>query len=162
MSRKLTLLSLVIGCFLTIGLVSEARAQSGYVLFTTVFFDDGDRVVGGISETYATYDIAYYYDAGADGLLYYTNPTEIIDGDYGEGIDDTYYDIYFGLMYGIEVDYTTNDYRPNKIVCADTIHYFRSVFTPIPFAQEPFYDPYQLSKKKPDRYESTFSDTGLR
>lgn len=119
-------------------------------MISTVEFDDQDREVGGISETYLTYDIAYYYDAVADGLLYYTNPLEIIDGDYGEGIDDTYIDIVFGLMYGIEVDYYTGDYRPNKVVCADTEHYARLVVVP----GKGFYDPYGLSLRAAGQYGS--------
>lgn len=130
----------------TIGVASHAYAGSGYVPRTTVLFDDADREAGGISETYATYDIAYYYDAGADGLLFYTSPTEIVDGDSGEGIDDLYIDFQFGLMYGIRVDYTTNDYRVNKVVCADTIHYFRPVLIPGPGAGSG-YDPYKLSEQ---------------
>lgn len=162
MRRKVFLFAVLVGSLITIGMTSKAQAQSGEAFFTTVFFDDGNHVVGGISETYATYDIAYYYDAGADGVLYYTNPTQQIDSDVGEGIDDTYYDFYFGLMYGIEVEYTTNDYRPNKIVCADTIHYFRPVYTPIPInggGYSQWYDPYQLSAMGSFSEESQYSET---
>lgn len=158
MIRKICLMSLLMGCFCLSGLTSEVSAQSGWRLFTTVFFDVDDGEVGGISETYLSYDIAYYYDAGADGLLYYVSPTETIDGDAGEGIDDIYYDIYLGVMYGIEVDYTSSDYRPNKVLCADTIHYARSVSTPIPLSQQPYYDPYQLSTRSPGKYESGHSE----
>lgn len=113
--------------------------------------------MGGISETYLTYDLATYYDAVADGLLYYTSPLAIIDGDYGEGIDDIYLDPVFGIMYGIEVDYYTNDYRPNRIICADTEHWARLVV--IPLAGEGFYDPFKLSTMTPDQYGSYHRET---
>lgn len=156
MIKTFILLWLCVG----LGFVSYTRGQSGIVGFTTVAFDDQDQIVGGISETYLTYDIAYYYDAGADGLLSYQNPYEPIDGDIGEGINDTYFDLQFGLMYGIEVDYTTNDYRRNKVACADTIHYVRLVYVPpIPFAPDPYYDPFQLGSISPGTYENSLSLT---
>lgn len=152
--KRTTVLTMIL--LLTFGLATSAFAGSGIVRGSTVEFDDQIREVGGISETYFTYDIAYYYDAVADGLLYYTNPLDVIDGDYGEGIDDTYFDIILGVMYGIKVDYTTSDYRPNKIVCADTEHYARLVVVPVP--GQGFYDPYQLSKLTPGSYESFYRE----
>lgn len=148
---------LLVGILIYLGFASSTLAQSGAVGFTTVAFDDGDQEIGGISETYLSYDLQYYYDAGADGLLSYENPYEPIDGDVGEGIDDSYFDVYFGLMLGIEVDYTTNDYRRNKIACADTIHYARLISTPVPLAPEPYYDPYQLGSITPGTYENSFT-----
>ena len=85
---------ILIGCLICLGFGVSTQAQSGIVGFTTVAFDDGDQTIGGISETYLTYDIAYYrlllryYDAGADGLLSYQSPYESVDGDVGEGVDD--------------------------------------------------------------------------
>lgn len=153
MIRKTFIIAVLIVGFITIG--SFTKTYAGCVAVgTTVFFDIDNQEVGGISETYFTYDIAYYYDAGAEGVLYYTNPTDVIDGDIGEGIDDTYVDILCGVMYGIEVDYTTSDYRPNKILCADTFHYARLISTPIPFSSEPYYDPYGFSAKSPATYEN--------
>jgi hypothetical protein len=152
MKRTTIFKHFLMSLLLAVSLAGSASAGSGWVLISTVEFDEQAHEVGGISETYLTYDIAYNYDAVADGLLYYTSPLEVIDGDYGEGIDDTYIDIIFGVMYGIEVDYYTADYRPNKVVCADTEHWARLVF--IPLEGKGYYDPYQLSQRTPGSYES--------
>lgn len=156
MSKKLSFFSVVLLGVLVLVFSTAANAGSCIAGFSTVDHDDAEEEVLGISETYVTYDIALYYDAGADGLLYYESPTEVIDGESGEGIDDIYFDILCGTMYGIEVNYTTSNYQRNRIVCADTIHWINPIITPLGTRKEP--RPEIAPKRQPNSMILTLSE----
>lgn len=156
MNKKLSFFSLLLAAILIFMFSAAANAGSCIAMFSTVDHDDAGEQVLGISETYVTYDIALYYDAGADGLLYYTSPTEVIDGEVGEGIDDIYFDVLCGTMYGVEVSYTTNNYQRNRIVCADTIHWINPIITPLGTHKTP--RPEIVPKRQPNSMILTLSE----
>jgi hypothetical protein len=135
---------LIVGSFL-FAMVQEARAD--IYMARLVEFNSQSRTVGGLAETYVTYDIYYYYDPGAFGWLFYTNPTETIDQDGDFGVNRYLY----GYYPGYRADFTTNDYRVNKIVCTRSEHYLRAVYTPTPLYWS---DPYGVSTMTPLEYET--------
>jgi hypothetical protein len=134
---------LIVGSFL-FGTVQEAKAE--IFVGHLVGFDSQSRTVGGVAETYLTYDVYQYYDPGAFGWLYYTNPTQFIDQDGGFGVNSYLYAYYPGYR----ADFTTNDYRVNKVLCTYSEHYVRRVYTPTPYQWS---DPYGFDTTAPLEYD---------
>lgn len=134
--------------FLIVGLFGTVQqAQADIFVGHLVRFDSQSRIVGGIAETYVTYDVYNYYEPGAFGWLFYTNPTQTIDQDGGFGVNRYLYS-YFP---GYRADFTTNDYRVNKVLCTYSEHYLRRRFTPTPFQWS---DPYGVDTMTPLEYDA--------
>lgn len=142
MNKTLLMILLITGLF-SFGSVLEAQAGTIF-LYSEVAFDSQAQEVGGASATYVTYDIYEFYDPVVYGDLLYTNPIDFIDGDGGEGVND----YLFGLYPGYFADFTTDDYRPNKVLCTLGEHGLRTIFILGPQG----YDPYQISTIIPQHY----------
>lgn len=142
MNKTLLMILMITGLF-ALGSVLEARAGTIF-LYSEVAFDAQEQEVGGASATYVTYDIYEFYDPVVYGDLLYTNPIDFIDGDGGEGVND----YLFGLYPGYFADFTTDDYRPNKVLCTLGEHGLRTIFILGPQG----YDPYQISTIIPQHY----------
>lgn len=139
---------LIVGSFL-FGTVQEAKAD--IFVGHLVSFDSQSRTVGGLAETYITYDIYDYYVPGAAGWLFYQNPTEYIDQDGGFGVNRYLYAYYPGY----KADFTTNDYRVNKVLCTYSEHYLRRRFTPTPFQWSDPYGVDTMAELEYDTQEAT-------
>lgn len=126
--------------------VTEAKAGTIFMR-NAVEYDVQSGIVGGLAATYVTFDLYDYYIPWVYGTLYYKNPTEIIDGEGGEGVNDYLYFIYPGF----KVTYTTRDYRPNKELCNLSDHRLRARYQRLPFQWS---DPYQISSITPVEYET--------
>lgn len=145
--RLLTIAFLIFGSIL---LGSAQNIMAGTIfLRIRVEANPQTQQSSGFVATYVTYDIYEYYDPGAFGVLYYTNPTEQIDQDGGIGVNDYLYGIYPGY----KADFTTNDYRPNRILCTYGEHGLRRVYTPIPLQWS---DPYDIDSITPQQYEGDY------
>lgn len=160
---KKQILFIILSLFIFVGFAGVRQARADILLRSLVSVDPQARQVAGISQTYLSYDLTDYYDPIADGYLYYTSPTQVIDGEYGEG----YNSFYPPWFYGISVDFTTSNYQPNRIICTYTDHYARSTWGPVLTGE--WHDPYRLSTLSPsndgeevaERYittPSSFSD----
>lgn len=143
---------LTIGCIICgLFLFGFAQETKGTIFEQTVVaFDSQTQTVGGISATYITYDLYAYYDPGVYGELYYVSPDIFLDNDGGSGTNDYLYNYYPGYR----VSFTTNNYRPNKILCTFSEHGLRTIYNPGPLQ---YYDPYQLSLISPDNHEGDYN-----
>ncbi|MDQ3798462.1 MAG: hypothetical protein M3384_03335 [Acidobacteriota bacterium] len=121
----------------------QTQAQTGIYLIGGVEYNVGSQTVGGYAGTYITYDMLDYYDPWVDGKLTYENPYELIDRQQGEGINDAIFP-----FLGYYVDFTSEDYRPNKLLCTFTDHRLRAKNTGPPLFTE-WSDPYQIDKLTP-------------
>jgi hypothetical protein len=144
MKRKSSVITLVMLVAFFLISVQPAEAQ-GWFLRIRVEVDPQDQTVGGFAATYFTYEVYEHYDPAAFGWLRYLDPTEQIDQDGGIGVNDYLYSYYPGY----KADFTTNDYRPNKIICTYSEHGALSVLTPAP---NQWSDPYGLSTITPEEY----------
>lgn len=146
MNNKLLTLAFLLSGIFIFGSVTETKAQTVFIR-SAVEFDEQNHEVSGMVATYVTYDIYYYYDPAAFGVLVYTNPTEQIDQDGGIGVNHYLYNYYPGYR----ATFTTGDYRPNKILCTLGEHGLQRVFTPTPFQWS---DPYDFDSIVPQEYQA--------
>lgn len=146
MNRSALFFVLVI-CGLLSGVAQKAHA-SDLVFLSGVTFDIQGGTVGGLSGTYASYDILDYYDPWVRGELYYTNPYEFLDWDRDEGVNSSY----LGFP-GITVDFTTSNYKTNQLLCTFSDHRLRLLYQQVPL----FFDPYQISSIDPQTYEKEYT-----
>jgi len=146
MNKKLLSIVLMISGLLFFVAVPQTQAGTIWI-FAGVEFDAQAEEVGGFGATYITYDLYQYYDPAVHGILMYKNPTEFIDQDGGAGTNSYLYGYYPGFF----ADFTTDDYRPNKLLCTWTEHALRPIDTPIPY-QGQSYDPYNIERIVPGVY----------
>src|SRR5688572_26525772 len=140
MNRILQIFTLVFAGLFFICSVREFQAQ--IVTVGGVGYDTQTEITAGFAGTYVDYYLLDYYDPWVKGKLAYENPYQQIDQEQGEGVNDVIYP-FFGHL----VEFTTNDYRPNRLLCTYTDHRVR-LFEGPPLLTG-WQDPYQIDLMTP-------------